>query len=143
MRERLSNLTRDTTPGLDATNRCPVCQARFRGSRVCSRCGADLEPLMLLAVKAWQLRQAARQSLDAGDFNQALGLASLAQELHRTQRGESLRLISAWLNAESAAAISPAPIAPKAGKPRQKTFWIILSATFAALSLLYLKRRSQ
>lgn len=59
-----------TTAGVD--NRCPVCQARFRGSRICSRCGADLEPLMVLTVKAWQLRQAARQALDAGDAGRAL-----------------------------------------------------------------------
>ena len=52
------------SPGVD--NRCPVCQARFRGARICSRCGAGLEPLMLLSVEAWQLRQAARQALHAG-----------------------------------------------------------------------------
>ena len=33
-------------PGAGVENRCPVCQARFRGGRICSRCGADLEPLM-------------------------------------------------------------------------------------------------
>lgn len=104
---------------------------------------------MLLAVKAWRLRQAARQALGAGDFDEALGLALQAQERHRTQRGESLRLVSAWLKAESAAATSFAPIGAKSGKPRQygtrrqKTFWIILSATFAVLGLVYVKRRVQ
>ena len=98
---------------------------------------------MLLAAKAWQLRQAARQSLAAGDFNLALGFASQAQELYRTQCGESLRLVSAWLKAEFGAAISSPPIAPKYGKPRQKTFWTILAATSAVLSLLYVKRRLQ
>ena len=78
-------------------NRCPVCQARFRGARICSRCGADLEPLMLLAVQAWQLRQAARQALDAGDVEGALGLASEAQGIQDTESGEALRLLSAWL----------------------------------------------
>jgi hypothetical protein len=74
-------------------NRCPVCQARFRGARICSRCGADLEPLMLLAVKAWQLRQAARQALDAGDVERALGLAIEAQGIQSTESGEALRLL--------------------------------------------------
>ena len=78
-------------------NRCPVCQARFRGVRICSRCGADLEPLMLLAVKAWQLRQAARQALDAGDVEVALGLAMEAQAVQDTESGEALRLLGAWL----------------------------------------------
>jgi len=83
-------------------NRCPVCQARFRGARICSRCGADLEPLMVLAVKAWQLRQAARQALGAGDVEQALGLAVEAQGIQDTGSGEALRLLGAWLNTECA-----------------------------------------
>jgi predicted amidophosphoribosyltransferase len=80
-------------------NRCPVCQARFRGSRICSRCGADLELPMLLAVEAWQLRQAARQALDAGDVEQALGLAIKAQGIQSTESGEALRLLGSWLKA--------------------------------------------
>ena len=78
-------------------NRCPVCQARFRGARICSRCGADLEPLMVLAVKAWQLRQAARQALDEGDVERALGIATEAQGIQSTESGEALRLLGAWL----------------------------------------------
>jgi hypothetical protein len=81
---------------------CPVCQARFRSARVCSRCGADLGPLMGLAVKAWRLRQAARQALERGDYERAVGWASEAQHVHRTPHGESLRLLSAWLHADSA-----------------------------------------
>lgn len=78
-------------------NRCPVCQARFRGARTCSRCGASLEPLMRLTVKAWQLRQAARQALGAGDAERALGLASEAQAIQSTGNGEALGLLGAWL----------------------------------------------
>ena len=78
-------------------NRCPVCQARFRGARICSRCGAALELLMRLSVKAWQLRQAARQALDAGDAEEALRLAMEAQGVQYTERGETLRLLIAWL----------------------------------------------
>jgi hypothetical protein len=74
-------------------NRCPVCQARFRGARICSRCGADLEPLMLLAVEAWRLRQAARQALNAGDVERALRLAIEAQGIQSTESGEALRLL--------------------------------------------------
>jgi hypothetical protein len=80
-------------------NRCPVCQARFRGARICSRCGADLEPLMRLTVKAWQLRQAARQTLEAGDVERALKLATEAQGIQATGSGEALRLLGTWMNA--------------------------------------------
>lgn len=77
--------------------RCPVCQARFRGARVCSRCGADLEPLMILAVKSWRLREAARSAIGAGRFEQAFQLAAEAQEAQRTPTGESLRVVSGLL----------------------------------------------
>jgi hypothetical protein len=84
-------------PSAGVENRCPVCQARFRVARICSRCGANLEPLMVLAVKSWQLREAARQALHAGDAERALDLAAEAQGIQGTQRGEALRLLSAWL----------------------------------------------
>jgi len=86
-------------PGVE--NRCPVCQARFRGARICSRCGADLEPLMALAVTAWQLRQAARQALDGGDVERAMTLATEAQRFQATGSGEALRLLCAWLKTSS------------------------------------------
>ena len=56
---------------------------------------------MTVAVKAWQLRRAARESLDRGDSERALALASEALDAHRTPDGELLRLLSAWLNADS------------------------------------------
>ena len=80
-------------------NQCPVCQARFRGARVCSRCGANLEPLMRLAANAWRLREAARQALAGGDFDGAFRIAAQAQQLQRTPGGNALRAISAWLQA--------------------------------------------
>lgn len=81
--------------------RCPVCLARFRGARVCSRCGADLEPLMILSVKAWRLRAAAREAMGAGQFEQAIDLAVKAQEMHRTPQGEALRRVSGFLGNNS------------------------------------------
>src|SRR5580693_5768160 len=91
------NLSGPRKAGLE--NRCPVCQARFRGARICSRCGADLEPLMRLTVKAWQLRQAARQTLEAGGVEWALKLATEAQGIQATGSGEALRLLGTWMNA--------------------------------------------
>jgi predicted amidophosphoribosyltransferase len=74
---------------------CPVCQARFRGTVVCSRCGAELEPLMLLAVRAYSLRQVARKALRAGDPQSALALSKAAQTLHATPEGNLLYVLSA------------------------------------------------
>jgi predicted amidophosphoribosyltransferase len=81
----------------DESPKCPVCQARFRGSGTCSRCGADLDSLMLLIAKAYQLREDARSALQASDYERARRLASEAQATCSTQRGEDVRLLSSWL----------------------------------------------
>jgi HSP20 family molecular chaperone IbpA len=77
--------------------KCPVCQARFRESSTCSRCGADLVPLMTLIVRSYRLRLLARRALQAGDFERARKLAREAQALCSTRKGEDLRLLSSWL----------------------------------------------
>jgi|SRR5271157_109841 len=82
-------------PGSSESGRCPVCQARFRSGAVCSRCGADLMPLMLLLTHAYCLRQAARQALQAGDEQAALTAAEAAQNLHATPQGDLLRIVCA------------------------------------------------
>jgi uncharacterized protein (UPF0212 family) len=73
---------------------CPVCGARFRGSSQCSRCGAGLTALMLLAAHAYVLRQAARQALKEGDYHAALASAQAAQRLNSTAVGSLLTVIS-------------------------------------------------
>lgn len=83
---------------MSAASACPVCQARFRGSRLCSRCGVDLGPLMILAVQAWQLRQQARCAVAGGDFARARRLAGRAQALHATPSGASLARLARWLD---------------------------------------------
>lgn len=81
----------------DESPKCPVCQARFRDSITCSRCGAGLEPLMLLMARAYQLRQDARRALQAGDFARAQKLAADAQATCSTRKGGELWLLSSWL----------------------------------------------
>ena len=76
---------------------CPVCQARFRGSAECSRCGADLGTIMGLVVSAWRLREAARQAIAEGDTMRASALAAQAQELYGTPSGRDLKMITAWM----------------------------------------------
>lgn len=81
-----------------AATQCPVCRARFRGSRVCSRCGADLTALMLLAGRAWHLRESARRALQACDAERAREAASLAETTHHTRAGAFLRVLAMSLS---------------------------------------------
>ena len=76
---------------------CPVCRARFRGSRECSRCGADLTMVMTLTASAWRARQAARQALAADEFARMRDLASQAQQVCYTEAGKNLAELGAWL----------------------------------------------
>ena len=76
---------------------CPVCRARFRGSSECSRCGADFKTVMVLQVKAWRLREAARQAIASGDSINAAALASQAEALHGTPAGKRIQALSSWL----------------------------------------------
>ncbi|MHB2019494.1 MAG: hypothetical protein ACYCW6_21305 [Candidatus Xenobia bacterium] len=80
--------------------RCPVCQAAFRGTVACSRCGADLTELMTLEAAAWRCREAARAGLRRGDFSRLHQQSRLAQEFCPTPEGEALRRLGAWLVAE-------------------------------------------
>jgi hypothetical protein len=54
---------------------------------------------MRLALHAWRLREAARRAIEHETYGQALRLAGAAERLHSTPRGESLLVLSAWLNA--------------------------------------------
>ena len=77
--------------------KCPVCRAAFRGTALCSRCGADLTRLMTLAVRAWRLRQESRAALLAGDFARVRRLAAAAQQIRFTGAGRSLEVVASAL----------------------------------------------
>src|SRR5260370_15410657 len=102
-------------PARAESGRCPVCQARFRGGAICSRCGADLTPLMLLVARAYSLRQAARQALQAGDEQAALATAEAAQDLHATSQGSLLQIVCT-------AAVRAAQLSSAAGKGPPTSF---------------------
>jgi hypothetical protein len=95
-------------------SRCPVCRARFRGSVICSRCGANLEPLMILLAKAYRLRNLASQALGRGNYQDAERFATEAQAICYTRKGRDLQRFSTWLLRESGrtAAASPLDVAP-------------------------------
>ena len=80
-----------------ASPRCPVCRAPFRGTGTCSRCGADLLPVMTLMSKARVVREASRAALRAGDATRALDLARRAQALCATEAGRRLQVLANWV----------------------------------------------
>jgi hypothetical protein len=86
--------------GIKESSRCPVCRAKFRGTRECSRCGADLSGIMMLSAGAQLHRADVRKSIYALNFEKARDLAARAQKEHATETGRRLLLLTAWLNAE-------------------------------------------
>jgi len=80
--------------------RCPVCRAKFRGTRQCSRCGADLTGIMILVARSQRYRENARKSLYALNFGKAHKLAAAAQKEQTTEMGRRLLLLTSWLKAE-------------------------------------------
>jgi len=85
---------------INGSLRCPVCRAKFRGARECSRCGADLTGIMILSARAQRARANARESLYALNFEKAREFAAAAQKEHATETGRRLLLLTSWLNAE-------------------------------------------
>src|ERR671936_462763 len=84
---------------------CPTCRAAWRGVATCPRCGTDLTALMRVAVRAWELRQAARAALCAGDRPiEALALARAACQLHTTPYGQRLLALALLVNGHMAEA---------------------------------------
>ena len=84
---------------------CPTCRAAWRGVPTCPRCGTDLTALMRVAVRAWELRQAARAALCAGDRTaEALVLARAACQLHTTPYGQHLCALALLVNSQMAEA---------------------------------------
>ena len=84
----------------DGLLRCPVCRVKFRGTRQCSRCGADLTGVMVLMVRAQRYREDARKSIFTLNFGKAHQLAAAAQKEHATEKGRKLLLLITWLKAE-------------------------------------------
>jgi hypothetical protein len=84
---------------------CPTCRAAWRGVATCPRCGTDLAAIMRVAVRAWELRQATRAALCAGDRTaEALALARAACQLHTTPYGQHLLALALLMNGHMAEA---------------------------------------
>lgn len=86
---------------------CPVCRAKFRDASICSRCGADLGPLMTRLARAWALRQRARRAARLGQYPRAISLATAADDLCRTQTSKQLLYLTHVLDRVTNRAASP------------------------------------
>jgi hypothetical protein len=105
MSEQPSSMPPATFRPASVAMACPTCRAAWRGAVTCSRCGTDLTALMRVAVRAWELRQATRAALCAGDRTaEALTLARAAYQLHATPHGQRLLALALLVNGQMAEA---------------------------------------
>lgn len=79
--------------------RCPTCRAPWRQSALCTRCGTDLSALMQVVIRAWELREAARQLVNDGTQPaEAVRLARAACQLHATPQSRELLALALLAN---------------------------------------------
>ena len=105
MSEQSSSMPPATLRPASAAMACPTCRAAWRDVATCPRCGTDLTALMRVAARAWELRQAARSALCAGDRTaEALALARAACQLHTTPDGQRLLALTLLVNGQTAEA---------------------------------------
>ena len=105
MSEQPSSPSSPFLPPASAALACPTCRAAWRGVATCPRCGADLTVLMRVAVRAWDLRQAVRAALCAGNqATEALALARAACQLHTMPDGQRLLALALLMNGQMAEA---------------------------------------
>ena len=105
MSDQPSNMPPATLRPASAAMTCPTCRAAWRGVATCPRCGTDLTALMRVAVRAWQLRQAARAALCVGNQpTEALAFARAAYQFHTTPYGQRLLALALLVNGHMAEA---------------------------------------
>ena len=127
MSEQPSSTPPVTLRPASAAMACPTCRAAWRSVATCPRCGTDLTALMRVAVRAWELRQATRAELCAGNRAiEALALARAACQVHTTPYGQRLLALALLVNGHMAEAYAvveqvlqeqqpPFPLPPGAG----------------------------
>ena len=80
--------------------RCPTCNAPYKGKARCHRCGTDLERLIAIRDQAEHHRQEALAAYTAGDVDQMYYHAKRACALYRTRSSETLLSCAAVLSGE-------------------------------------------
>ncbi len=76
---------------------CPVCNAKFRGTVFCSRCGADLSQLIKIVLRSYNVRKSSYNAILSGNYIIAQKQLSEAQFLCCTPRGEQLQKLLSML----------------------------------------------
>jgi predicted amidophosphoribosyltransferase len=105
MSEQSSSMPPATLRPASTAMVCPTCRTAWRDAVTCPRCGTDLTALMRVAVRAWELREATRAALCAGDrATEALALARAACQLHTTPYGQRLLALALLVNGHMAEA---------------------------------------
>lgn len=86
--------------------RCPTCRAPWRQVTLCGRCGTDLSTVMQVAREAWEIREAVREVLWAGDQPaEAVRLARTACQLHATPQAQKLLVLALLAHQQTAEAL--------------------------------------
>ena len=85
--------------------RCPTCRTPWRHVALCGRCGTDLSMVMQVAVKAWELREKARQLLCTGGHSaEAVEAARAACQLQAVPQAQKLLALALVANQQTAEA---------------------------------------
>lgn len=70
--------------------KCPTCNAKYKGKKRCYRCKTDLSLLIDIENQAEEHMEKAHEAFNAKDFNQMFFHAQRACNLRRTRESEKL-----------------------------------------------------
>lgn len=86
--------------------RCPTCNAKYRGKKLCHRCKTDLGALVDIETKAGLHQQKALSAFASNDFNQMFFHAKRAFSLYRSPASVRILACAALLTNKFDLAIS-------------------------------------
>ncbi len=86
--------------------RCPTCNARYKGRPECHRCGTPLSGLTDIENQAADHREKAVEAFNQGDFQEMYFHARRAAALFRTPHREKLLACAALAAGDPQAALS-------------------------------------
>jgi len=87
-------------------DRCPTCEARFRGGDTCGRCQTDLRQVLKIERAASRLRERAINALHAGQPHAAQAHARAACQAHRCTESIQVAALTSLACRDFAAALS-------------------------------------
>jgi hypothetical protein len=73
-------------------NRCPACNARYRGKDKCHRCGLEIAPILEIKTRAQSHFKEAFIAFSMEDFDQMYSHAHRANALYQTR--ESIQVLA-------------------------------------------------